>query len=364
VTALLTALEGRVPTVVALADARLERAGAPGELDGGDAAAAFLVGDSRHHQPIARLAGAASSTVEVMDRWQLPAARFGVQADERATESAYLGAAEEVLDELFAAEERRADVLVVASEHKRVRGALAARTCITAGRTVTGVAGLGCAGAADAGLLLAQALESAVAGERVLLVALADGADALLFDVLADGATNPAPTVAVQLAAARTDLPYPTYLSWRGLLDRDSGRRPPLAAPAPVPALRSAHWKYGLIGALCRKCETVQLPPERVCRTCGTVDEMDEHPLADRLATVLRVTTDWLAWSPQPPLIQAIVEFDGGGRLRCEVADAFDGDVRDGDRVAMSFRVLRTVEGIHNYFWKAVPVRERAEANP
>jgi len=67
------------------------------------------------------------------------------------------------------------------------------------------------------------------------------------------------------------------------------------------------------------------------------------------------VTTDWLAWSPQPPLIQAIVSFDGGGELRCEVTDVFDGELQAGDRIRMSFRVLRTVDGIKNYFWKASP---------
>jgi uncharacterized OB-fold protein len=83
---------------------------------------------------------------------------------------------------------------------------------------------------------------------------------------------------------------------------------------------------------------------------------MDDHPIADERGTVRQITTDWLAWSPQPPLIQAIVAFDGGGQLRCEIADAFDGEVSQGDRVSMSFRLLRTVDGIHNYFWKAVPV--------
>jgi hydroxymethylglutaryl-CoA synthase len=359
VTALLAALGGSAPSVVAAADRRLERAGAPTELDGADAAVAYLVGDPGEQPPIARLAAAASATIELMDRWQLPSDRFGAQADERATESAYLEAAEDVLTDLFADAERSVDVLVVASEHKRARASLTARSKVTAKRVINAVAGLGCAGAADAGLLLARALENAAAGERILLLALADGVDAMLFDVVADGAANAAPSVAAQVARARGDLPYPTYLAWRGLLERDAGRRPPLAPPAPVPTMRSVRWKFGLVGTRCRKCETVHLPPERVCRNCGAIDEMEDYPVADQLGTIRQVTTDWLAWSPKPPLIQAVVAFDGGGQLRCEVTDAFDGDVRAGDRVAMSFRVLRTVEGIHNYFWKAVPVGDQ-----
>jgi len=362
VTALIGALEGTRPSMVVAADTRMERAGATGELDGGDGAVAFVVGDPAVHRPIATLVSVASATIELMDRWQLPSERVGVQSDERGTESAYLGAAEDAIGRLFDGGERRVDILVVASEHKRLRGSLPARTGITAGRTVAAVPGMGCAGAANAGLLLAHALETARAGERILLVSVADGVDAAVIEVHADGATNTAPTVADQVNGARTDLPYATYLAWRGLLSRDTGRRPPLAAPAPAPTLRSTRWKYGLVGVRCRKCKTVHLPPERICRSCRTTDDMEDYPVADQLATVRRITTDWLAWSPQPPLVQAVVEFDDGGRLRCEVTDVFDGDVNEGDRVEMSFRVLRTVDGIHNYFWKAMPVRARGNA--
>jgi uncharacterized OB-fold protein len=355
VTALLQAFEGSATTLVVAADARLERAGAPTELDGADAAIAFLVGAPGNREAIAIPAATASATVEMMDRWQLPSERFGAQTDERATESAYLAALDTLIDEVFGSADRSVDALVVATEHARVRASVARNSRIRAGRVVSAVPALGCAGAADAGLLLAHALESARAGERVLLLSLADGADALLLDVVSDGSANAAPTVASQVAEAR-DVSYPTYLGWRGLIERDTGRRPPLAAPAPMPALRNVRWKYGLVGSRCRKCEAVHLPPERVCRSCKSVDVMDDHPIADELGTVRQITTDWLAWSPQPPLIQAIVAFDGGGQLRCEIADAFDGEVSQGDRVSMSFRLLRTVDGIHNYFWKAVPV--------
>ncbi|MGC9537455.1 OB-fold domain-containing protein [Streptomyces sp. UG1] len=356
VTALLAALEGSRPTLVAGADTRTERVGAPGELDGGDAAVAFLVADPAEHPAAADLIGTASVTVELLDRWRPASERFGGQADERATEAVYLQAAETALAELFGDAERAVDVLVVSTEHKRVRGSLARRSRVAAGRVLTGVDGVGCAGAADAGLLLAAALETASAGKRILLVSLADGVDALLFQVAADGSRNTAPTVRAQAAQARQDLAYAVYLGWRGLIERDVGRRPPLAAPAPMPAARNKRWKFGLVGARCGKCDTVQLPPERVCRACGATDAMDEYEVAEQTGTVRQVTTDRLAWSPQPPLIQAIVAFDDGGRMRCEITDAFDGEVKEGDRVAMSFRVLRTVDGIHNYFWKAVPL--------
>ena len=52
-----------------------------------------------------------------------------------------------------------------------------------------------------------------------------------------------------------------------------------------------------------------------------------------------------------------IVDFDGGGRYRCELTDARADELAIGDRVAMTFRRIYTADGVHNYFWKARPVR-------
>jgi uncharacterized OB-fold protein len=53
----------------------------------------------------------------------------------------------------------------------------------------------------------------------------------------------------------------------------------------------------------------------------------------------------------------AVVDFDGGGRLPLELTDVDPDDVAIGMRVEMTFRRLGTADGIHNYFWKARPVR-------
>ncbi|HLF40981.1 MAG TPA: OB-fold domain-containing protein, partial [Acidimicrobiia bacterium] len=56
-----------------------------------------------------------------------------------------------------------------------------------------------------------------------------------------------------------------------------------------------------------------------------------------------------------PPVVVGVIDFDGGGRLQCELTDVDPSAVRIGDRVEMSFRRLQTAGGIHNYFWKARP---------
>jgi uncharacterized OB-fold protein len=59
-------------------------------------------------------------------------------------------------------------------------------------------------------------------------------------------------------------------------------------------------------------------------------------------------------------VVFAIVDFDGGGRAPIELTDVDPADVTIGGRVHMTFRRLFTADGIHNYFWKARPVRGRA----
>jgi uncharacterized OB-fold protein len=94
-----------------------------------------------------------------------------------------------------------------------------------------------------------------------------------------------------------------------------------------------------------------------VCKQCHAIDEMVREPLADVPATVTTYTVDRLAYTPSPPVLMVVIDFDGGGRMRCQLTDAAEDEVRAGLRVEMTFRRLITAAGVHNYFWKARPVR-------
>ena len=61
-------------------------------------------------------------------------------------------------------------------------------------------------------------------------------------------------------------------------------------------------------------------------------------------------------------MIGVIIDFDGGGRFRCELTDARPDELSIGDRVAMTFRRVWTAQGVHNYFWKARPLAGAAAA--
>jgi uncharacterized OB-fold protein len=83
---------------------------------------------------------------------------------------------------------------------------------------------------------------------------------------------------------------------------------------------------------------------------------MEEVRMADVPGTVATFTVDRLAYSLSPPVVAAIIDFDGGGRFQCELTDVDPAAVKIGDRVQMSFRRMYTTDGIHNYFWKAKPL--------
>jgi uncharacterized OB-fold protein len=120
---------------------------------------------------------------------------------------------------------------------------------------------------------------------------------------------------------------------------------------------RHEAWKLAFVGSRCTACQAAQLPPQRVCPACGAVDQSRREPFADRSARVTTYTLDHLAYSLQPPIVDAVLDFEGGGRLTCELTDVDPSKVAIGDEVEMTFRRLYTGGAVHNYFWKARPRR-------
>ena len=84
---------------------------------------------------------------------------------------------------------------------------------------------------------------------------------------------------------------------------------------------------------------------------------MDPVDRADTEATIATYTIDHLSYSASPPIVFAVLDFDGGGRFPLELTDVDPTTIEIGDKVAMTFRKLYTADGIHDYFWKAKPVR-------
>ena len=199
-------------------------------------------------------------------------------------------------------------------------------------------------------------LETADPEQVVVVLSLADGADALVFRTTeAITGWSPSDPVAHQVGRG-APVAYGTFLSWRGMVTPEPPRRPEPSRVSATAAWRSERWKFGFVGSRDRTSEAVHLPPSRVSMKGGAVDDMDPVVLADTRATITTFTVDRLAYSPSPPIVFAVVDFDGGGRFPVELTDVDADAVRIGDRVAMTFRKLYTADGIHDYFWKAKPV--------
>jgi uncharacterized OB-fold protein len=218
-------------------------------------------------------------------------------------------------------------------------------------------ASVGNTGTAHASLLLTSALEQAQPDEVIALVVLADGAEVLLFRTTAaiTGYT-PAHDLETQVELGG-ELPYGKFLSWRQMVTVEPPRRPEPARVSGSAAGRSEEWKLGFVGSRDRSTGALHLPPSRVSMDGGALDDMEAAPMADVPATIVTFTIDKLAYSPSPPIVFAVVDFDGGGRFPVELTDTDPDAVKIGDRVEMTFRRLFTADGIHDYYWKARPVR-------
>jgi hydroxymethylglutaryl-CoA synthase len=343
--------------LVVSSDVRTGLPGSPDEAGGGDGAAALLVGEG--DGVIAEFLGSGSATEEFLDRWRAPGDIRSKVWEERFGEGRYSALGEDAWDAaLKAADVSAGDVtdLIVTGPHSRAAAAVTKRLA-TAGMAVadTLAATVGNTGAAHPALLLSSVLEQAGPDRVIALVSLADGADVLLFRTTpAIERYRPARTVAAQVAAGGP-VAYGKFLAWRGVLPLDPPRRPEPARVSSSAASRSEAWKFGFVGSRDATTGEVRMPPAVADATPGT--HLEAAPMAEVTGTVVTYTVDRLAYSPSPPVVFAVVDFDGGGRLPLEMTDVDADGIAIGDRVEPTFRRLSTADGIHNYFWKVRPVR-------
>jgi hydroxymethylglutaryl-CoA synthase len=350
---------GAVRAIVAMADCRLAAPEGKAEQSNGDGAAAFILGS---HNVIAEVEASASLTREFLDTWRVPGERFTHTWEERfALTQAYApllaGVIRNVLDKAKAAPADLAKVILDAPNPRAVDEAVRALKLDPSRMADSFAPTIGQTGAAHAGLMLAGALPGAKPGDRILIAMAGDGAEAVLLRVMpAIASYRPGRSVG-RMIESKGDVSYANYLKWREILPTEPPRRPDPERPAGPPMFRSERWKYGLVGSKCTACGTPQLPPQRVCFKCRTRDQMEPYPFADRSARIATYAVDRLAYSLNPPTVNVVLDFDGGGRFLCEMTDCEPDKIAIGDEVEMTFRRLFTADGVHNYFWKARPRR-------
>jgi len=332
------------------------------ELAAGDAASALMVGDHTDDQPVlAEVVGSASTSEEFFDAWRLPGEIRTKHWEERFGETRY----QPLANEAFAAALADAGVeqgdlahVAVVGLHTRAIARTIKGWKLGEGVEVDNLAStVGNTGTAHAGLLLTATLERADPGALIALVGLSDGVDVLILratDAIAE--YEPVSSVADQVAAGNDSLTYATYLAWRGQITKEPPRRPGPARMSAPAASRTSDWKYAFVGSRDRESGAVHMPPARVSFDGGAFDDMETAPMADAQGTIVTFTVDRIAYSPSPPVVFGVIDFDGGGRLPMELTDVDAEAIAIGDRVEMTFRVLNTADWLTNYFWKARPL--------
>jgi len=217
--------------------------------------------------------------------------------------------------------------------------------------------GVGNTGCAFAPMIFVAALEASKAGDRILLANYGDGCDVFSFKV-SDGISKIRDRRAINYyLTQKAMLPnYAAYQRIRHLITSEVTPHPKDDMFVPV-LWRSRAEILSLHGSKCRNCGELQFPKQRICAYCGSKDNFEDFGFSDKKGSVFTYTIDSMAPSVNPPTVRCVVDFEGGGRMVCVMADCEPDKVAIDMPVEMIFRKLLDVEnaGLHSYFWKCKP---------
>ena len=344
--------------VVAAADWRMGEGKSPFEQLFGEGAAAIAVGKE---QVVATLEGTYSLSSEHIDQWRLEGDPFTRSWEERfVVTEGYLNTMEKVISRIL---ERHGlapkDIskVVYAGPDGRSHALLGKKLGFDPAGQVQDPLfhDIGNTGTAALPIMLVAALDTAEPGDLILAANYGDGGDAFLLRVteaIQDLRKHPgAPFV-----KRRIPISYERYLNWRNLLPKHELFRPASPPPSLTCLWRESKGVLALHGNRCRQCGTPQYPPQRVCAHCRTKDQFDDYTFSDKKGRIFSYTVDYLTTNREAPALVGIVDFDGGGRVMCEVTECEPEEIRVGMPVEMCFRKIGLRGGIQNYFWKARPI--------
>ncbi len=368
-----TALKSALDSVAAgsaknvLVVASDNRQGAPkgeAERNSGDGAVAFIISEDA---VIAEQAGSYTITENMMDTWRSAGDQFVRSWEDRfAIEEGLeriMGEAVSGFIEKEGVSVKDVAKLALYSPDARRHRQLARHLGFQPEQVQDPLFGrMGNTGAAFPLMLLAGALEDGSPGQLLLTVAYGDGSDVLGFRTTSKvGERGHGLGVSGFLDSGQVLDSYETYAKWRNVwLTDSSSRRPDPQSPSVTALWRESDQNIKFHGGVCNQCGYVQYPPQRVCVECQSRDDSTPIRLSDKLGTVFTYSLDYLAGTVDTPLAVVVVDFEPGGRVLCMMTDREVGEVQIGMPVQMSFRKLRVVNGIHNYYWKAVPLRRAA----
>ena len=357
---------GSRSTLLLAADCRDAKPGSAQEMNYGHGAAALLIGEG---DPIATFAGAAAWHDDFVDQYRAADTDYDYALEERwIREEGYLKIVPKAVQAALA--NAKLDI----GEIHRVVFPANANIGKGVAKAIKGnpdlfvdplLANCGDCGVAHPLLILAHALETAVPGEKILVIGFGQGADAIVLETTPQLALVQRQHGPGRSLAQRRVLPqYTTFLSLRNQLDVDFGLR----AERDNRTSQSAFYRRrkditGMLGGRCSACNTLQFPRSQVCVKCGAMETLHDESLSGLQGRVKSYTEDWLAYTPLPPYIYGNVEFPDGANCMLEFTDFEPGQVKVGSLVRMVFRIkdFDTKRHFRRYFWKPAPI---PSANP
>jgi hydroxymethylglutaryl-CoA synthase len=347
--------------LVAAADCRIGAPGSPFEQSCGDGAAALLIGDV---DVAVEIKAGYSIWNELLDVWRMDGEPYLRSWEERfVVTEGYLKIVYEAASGLMKRYNLEpkdfAQAIFYAPNSRRLRELATSLGFEPRTQVQDPLAdSTGNIGTPYSLMLLAAYLEQAKPGERILMASYGDGSDAFILEVT-DQVENARRGRGVrQLITSKRLLgEYQTYLKWRGLLDIDISRYTPVGDLSASALARERKRIYSLHGSRCQVCGTVEYPPPRVCSNCHSRNQFEEIRLSDQRGKVFTYTFDYQLSPFDIPLVIAVVDFEVGGRMSTWMTDRDIEAVGIDMPVEMTFRKLYSAEGIHNYFWKSMPLR-------
>jgi len=332
----------------------------------GDGAAALLVGDK---DVVASLEASYSVSDEILDIWRADGEAFNRTTSDRFVETkGYADVISEAINGLLKETKLTpkdfARIVLYTPNARRgpeVAKALGFDPKTQMADNFADV--MGNTGAPYALQLFVAALETAKPGDLILLAGYGDGADVFVFKVTDQ--IKKAQKVARRgmkkhLESKRVITDYKLYWQWRGLLNPETQTgflNHHFWRFSPIAYWRERERILRLHGVKCKSCGAVQYPPQNVCSKCHTANQFEPVPLAEKKATVFSYSMDYVSSEVEVPIIVPIMNFEGGGSFVGYMTDTVAEEMKVGMPIEMSFRKIWYRDGVHNYFWKGIPVR-------
>lgn len=332
----------------------------------GDAAAAVVLG---MQNPIAVIDHISGSTREIVDVWRNADERYVNTAEARfVADCGYKAAVQDAVTSFFtesgttAADYAKA---VFSTSDLREHLAVAKKLGFAPEQIQDPLMlEVGCAGSAQALLLLATALETAKPGDKILVVNYGNGADVIALTVTEAIEKCPRQSDMHSLLGSRRELAdYARFLSFRGIVDAVAGE------PFRLTVSTSMTWRdretyIGLNGSVCTACGATAFPVNRVCHACASKDTFTVSPRSLKEPEIFTFSIDRLAGrSDDPIVVQTVADDADGCRYYLNMTDFDPDQIHIGKPLRFTFRKVHNLGNFVNYYWKFRPARTAKEHN-